>query len=171
MKKLTILDGGMGRELKRMGAPFSQPLWSAQALIEAPEFVYQAHDNFIQAGAEIIIANSYACVPFHLGQELYDQQGSELARFAAKIARECADKSDNPVRVAGCIPPAFGSYRPDLFEPIQGEAIFQTLFEAQAEYVDLWIAETICSLKELKCLQSVFANCAKPTAYAFSLSD
>ncbi|MHA2810566.1 homocysteine S-methyltransferase family protein [Vibrio campbellii] len=171
MKKLTILDGGMGRELKRMGAPFSQPLWSAQALIEAPEFVYQAHDNFIQAGAEIIIANSYACVPFHLGQELYDQQGSELARFAAKIARECADKSDNPVRVAGCIPPAFGSYRPDLFEPIQGEAIFQTLFEAQAEYVDLWIAETICSLKELKCLQRVFANCAKPTAYAFSLSD
>ncbi|WP_411673648.1 homocysteine S-methyltransferase family protein [Vibrio campbellii] len=171
MKKLTILDGGMGRELKRMGAPFSQPLWSAQALIEAPEFVYQAHNNFIQAGAEIIIANSYACVPFHLGQELYDQQGSKLARFAAKIARECADKSDNPVRVAGCIPPAFGSYRPDLFEPIQGEAIFQTLFEAQAEYVDLWIAETICSLKELKCLQRVFANCTKPTAYAFSLSD
>ncbi len=171
MKKLTILDGGMGRELKRMGAPFSQPLWSAQALIEAPEFVYQAHNNFIQAGAEIIIANSYACVPFHLGQELYDQQGSKLARFAAKIARECADKSDNPVRVAGCIPPAFGSYRPDLFEPIQGEAIFQTLFEAQVEYVDLWIAETICSLKELKSLQRVFANCAKPTAYAFSLSD
>ena len=34
MSKLIILDGGMGRELKRMGAPFSQPLWSAQALIE-----------------------------------------------------------------------------------------------------------------------------------------
>lgn len=171
MKKLTILDGGMGRELKRMGAPFSQPLWSAQALIESPEFVYQAHNNFIQAGAEIIIANSYACVPFHLGQELYEQQGRELARFAAQIARECADKSSTHVHLAGCIPPAFGSYRPDLFEPKLGEIIFRTLFEAQKDYVDLWLAETICSLEELKCLQSVFASSTKPTAYAFSLND
>ncbi|MFT6908047.1 MAG: S-methylmethionine-dependent homocysteine/selenocysteine methylase, partial [Oleiphilaceae bacterium] len=31
-----ILDGGMGRELLRIGAPFQQPEWSAQALIEAP---------------------------------------------------------------------------------------------------------------------------------------
>jgi len=62
MKNLTILDGGMGRELKRIGAPFSQPLWSAQALIEAPHYVTQAHQGFIDAGAEIIIANSYACV-------------------------------------------------------------------------------------------------------------
>lgn len=171
MKKLTILDGGMGRELKRMGAPFTQPLWSAQALIESPEFVYRAHNNFIHAGAEIIIANSYACVPFHLGQALYEQQGSELARFAAQIARECADKSPKPVRVAGCIPPAFGSYRPDLFEPKQGEVIFRTLYEAQKDYVDLWLAETICSLEELKCLQKVFENSVKPTAYAFSLND
>ncbi|NOH68548.1 homocysteine S-methyltransferase family protein [Vibrio rotiferianus] len=171
MKKLTILDGGMGRELKRMGAQFSQPLWSAQALIESPEFVYQAHNNFIHAGAEIIIANSYACVPFHLGQALYDHKGSDLARFAAQIARECADKSSTHVQVAGCIPPAFGSYRPDLFEPKLGEIIFRTLFEAQEDYVDLWLAETICSLEELKCLQRVFTSSTKPTAYAFSLND
>ena len=171
MKKLTILDGGMGRELKRIGAPFSQPLWSAQALIESPQFVYQAHNNFIQAGAEIITANSYACVPFHLGQNGYEQKGRDLACFAAKIAHECADNALASVQVAGCLPPAFGSYRPDLFDPNQGEAIFRTLFEAQDEYVDLWIAETICSLKELDCLQSVFKSCNKPTAYAFSLSD
>ncbi|MGR5068974.1 homocysteine S-methyltransferase family protein [Vibrio alfacsensis] len=171
MKKLTILDGGMGRELKRMGAPFSQPLWSAQALIESPEFVYQAHNNFIQAGAEIVIANSYACVPFHLGQRLYAQQGRELARFAAQIARECADKSPNFVQVAGCIPPVFGSYRPDLFEPVEGEAIFRSLLNAQDEFVDIWIAETICSIEELKCLQKVFKDNNKPVAYAFSLSD
>ncbi|CAH9053428.1 hypothetical protein PSEHALCIP103_00821 [Pseudoalteromonas haloplanktis] len=66
MSRLTILDGGMGRELKRIGAPFSQPLWSAQALIEAPQCVTQAHQAFINAGAEIITVNSYACAPFHL---------------------------------------------------------------------------------------------------------
>ena len=32
---VLILDGGMGRELQAMGAPFRQPEWSALALIEA----------------------------------------------------------------------------------------------------------------------------------------
>lgn len=34
-----ILDGGMGRELQRAGAPFRQPEWSALALSEAPQAV------------------------------------------------------------------------------------------------------------------------------------
>ena len=49
--KVTILDGGMGRELQRRGAPFRQPEWSALALIEAPDFVSQVHDAFATAGA------------------------------------------------------------------------------------------------------------------------
>ena len=48
---LMILDGGMGRELQRIGAPFQQPEWSAQALLEAPHCVSQVHRSFIDAGA------------------------------------------------------------------------------------------------------------------------
>ncbi len=33
---VTILDGGIGRELERQGAPFRQPEWSALAMMEAP---------------------------------------------------------------------------------------------------------------------------------------
>jgi S-methylmethionine-dependent homocysteine/selenocysteine methylase len=51
---IVILDGGMGRELARMGAPFRQPEWSALALMEAPHFVRQAHDAFIAAGSQVI---------------------------------------------------------------------------------------------------------------------
>ncbi len=40
--RITLLDGGMGRELKRRGAPFRQPEWSALALMEAPETVERA---------------------------------------------------------------------------------------------------------------------------------
>ncbi|MBU2023662.1 MAG: homocysteine S-methyltransferase, partial [Gammaproteobacteria bacterium] len=32
MTSFTILDGGMGRELERRGAPFKQPEWSALAM-------------------------------------------------------------------------------------------------------------------------------------------
>jgi hypothetical protein len=38
----TILDGGMSRELMRVGAPFRQPEWSALALMLAPETVTMA---------------------------------------------------------------------------------------------------------------------------------
>ena len=42
-KDLWVLDGGMGRELARRGAPFRQPEWSALALMEAPETVREVH--------------------------------------------------------------------------------------------------------------------------------
>tara|TARA_R110001583_G_scaffold446_1_gene4171 strand:+ start:171 stop:1073 length:903 start_codon:yes stop_codon:yes gene_type:complete len=171
MKKLTILDGGMGRELKRIGAPFSQPLWSAQALIEAPHYVTQAHQGFIDAGADMIIANSYACVPFHLGETLYQQQGSALAEQAAIIAKDVAKAAKKNVLVAGSLPPAFGSYRPDLFESKRAFDILNTLFNAQDKHVDLWFAETISSIEEAQVMANVLKGSTKPCHYAFTLSD
>lgn len=171
MQNITILDGGMGRELKRIGAPFSQPLWSAQALIESPEHVKQAHQNFIEAGAHIITVNSYACVPFHLGEELYAKQGAELAEKAAKIAREVASKSQHEILVAGSIPPALGSYRPDLFEAERAYQINSTLFHAQDAYVDIWLAETVASLAEAQVISNILAHTDKPTYISFTLMD
>lgn len=171
MKTLTILDGGMGRELKRIGAPFSQPLWSAQALIESPQFVAQAHQNFIEAGAQIITVNSYACVPFHLGEERYAEQGAKLAEKAAKIAREVVTQSQQKVLVAGSIPPALGSYRPELFEAKRAYEICSTLFNAQDKHVDIWLAETIASIAEAQVIAKVLANTDKPCYFAYTLID
>ena len=42
---MIILDGGLGRELKAMGAPFRQPEWSALALMEGPDFVNHPADK------------------------------------------------------------------------------------------------------------------------------
>ncbi|MGF1837401.1 homocysteine S-methyltransferase family protein [Vibrio atlanticus] len=171
MKTLTILDGGMGRELKEIGAPFSQPLWSAQALIEAPDFVSQAHQNFVDAGAEILITNSYACVPFHLGEELFEQRGFELAALSGELAKAVADNASHTIKVAGAIPPPFGSYRPDLFKVEEAAPIIQTLYDAQDPNIDLWIAETICSLQEFESIHAVLKQSNKPCYYAFSLED
>ncbi|MFM2600434.1 homocysteine S-methyltransferase family protein [Vibrio fortis] len=171
MNRLTILDGGMGRELKEIGAPFSQPLWSAQALIEAPQFVTQAHQHFIDAGAELIITNSYACVPFHLGEQRFSEQGFELAELSGKLAQSVAQSALHTVAVAGAIPPPFGSYRPDLFKAEQAKPIVQTLYDAQAPYVDLWMVETLCSLEEFSAIHDVLKESDKPCYYAFSLSD
>ncbi|PMH44813.1 homocysteine methyltransferase [Vibrio sp. 10N.286.49.B3] len=166
----TLLDGGMGRELKRMGAPFSQPLWSAQSLIESPQFVQQAHQSFIDAGCDVVTVNSYACVPFHLGHELYKSDGKALATKAAKLAREVADKNGN-VKVAGALPPALGSYRPDLFNAEQARPIIDDLICAQAPFIDLWIVETISSIAEFELVREMLAQSKLPVYYAFTLKD
>ena len=77
---MIILDGGLGRQLAAMGAPFRQPEWSALALMEAPQFVRDAHDSFIAAGADIITTNSYAIVPFHIGKDRFYALAPELDR-------------------------------------------------------------------------------------------
>jgi S-methylmethionine-dependent homocysteine/selenocysteine methylase len=165
-----ILDGGMGRELQSIGAPFQQPEWSAQALIEAPHFVSQVHTSFIKAGAEIITTNTYALVPFHIGQKRFDEQGADLIKLAADLARgSIADNSG--LLVAGCIPPVLGSYRPDLFEVEAAKSILEVLINNQQAGVDIWLAETISSIAEAAMIKSRTATTDKPTWIAFTIKD
>lgn len=177
MSDITILDGGMGKELRRIGAPFRQPEWSALALLEAPEFVTKAHQNFVDAGAEVIITNTYAVVPHHIGLERFRSRGRELATLAARAARSVADQAGRAVAVAGSLPPPFGSYRPDDFIPDSAPDIWRMLIEAQAPDIDLWIGETMSSIVEFDVLVSTLDRVAgadldgKGLWAAFSLAD
>ena len=171
---ITILDGGMGRELEKMGAPFRQPEWSALALMKDPSYVMQAHTNFLEAGAEVIITNAYAVVPYHIGEEVFSSRGFELAELAAKLAKEATTEIGNQSKVAGCIPPIFGSYRPDLFEADRAPEIYKTLIEAQDKYCDIWLAETIGSIEEFRsCFESItkYSNESKPKWCSFTIED
>jgi len=168
---IKILDGGMGRELKRIGAPFQQPEWSALALMEAPAYVSQAHNAFIQAGTDIITTNSYAVVPFHIGEARFTEQGFSLAQLAAKLARECADNADHSVAVAGSLSPVLGSYRPDLFQLEAALRIYRILIEAQSPFVDHWLAETQSSIAEIKAVRQALGDDEKPLWVSFTLDD
>ena len=149
---LIVLDGGMGKHLERSGAPFRQPEWSALALLEDPDSVRQAHADFIAAGAGVVIANAYAVAPFHLGDERFAERGFELAELAGRLAREAVDASGRDVRVAGSLPPLFGSYEPSLFRPDEAPEMYDKLVGAQAPFVDLWIGETVSSIAEARAI-------------------
>ncbi|MBJ2258577.1 homocysteine S-methyltransferase family protein [Pseudomonas psychrophila] len=168
---LRLLDGGMGRELQRIGAPFRQPEWSALALIEAPEFVLQAHQAFIEAGARIITTNSYAVVPFHIGDERFARDGRALAERAADLARQAASGSIEPVTVAGSLPPALGSYRPDLFDHQRSVAIHRELIAGLRAHVDVWLAETQSSIAEVRAVVEALGVELKPLWVSFTLLD
>ncbi|ADP11879.1 Homocysteine S-methyltransferase family protein [Erwinia sp. Ejp617] len=170
-QQIQILDGGMGRELARVGAPFRQPEWSALALYEAPQRVREVHDSFISAGAGTITTNSYAVVPFHIGEARFNADGEHLAALAGQLARQAANAATHPVQVAGSLPPALGSYRPDLFDAQQALKIYRVLVAAQAPYVDIWLGETISSLAEAVAIHQAVAEQPQPLWLSFSLQD
>lgn len=169
---MTILDGGMSRELMRLGAPFRQPEWSALALIEAPSFVEQVHRDFLAAGADVITTNSYAVVPFHIGEDRFASEGEMLANRAGEVARIAANEvTDRPVRVAGSLPPLFGSYRPDLFDPERAADLLAPLVSGLSPWVDLWLAETLSSTAEARAVHLALGDNTHPLWVSFTLDD
>lgn len=168
---IKILDGGMGRELARMGAPFRQPEWSALALMEAPQFVRAAHYAFIAAGSQVITTNSYAVVPFHVGEDVFAEQGAALIALSGKLAREAADAAPAKVLVAGSLPPVLGSYRPDLFEPVAAKKLLQVLVDNLTGNVDVWLAETQSSVAEVEAVRDVLGDDPRPLWLSFTLQD
>ncbi|WP_433850832.1 homocysteine S-methyltransferase family protein [Brucella pseudogrignonensis] len=169
--RTVILDGGMGRELERVGAPFRQPEWSALALIEAPHYVREVHDGYIAAGADVITTNSYAVVPFHIGEERFAADGHQLASLSGTIAREAADAATREVKVAGSLPPVFGSYQPELFDPARAGELLDVLVDGLAPSVDLWLAETQSSLIEVKAAHEAIRATGKPLWISYTLRD
>jgi S-methylmethionine-dependent homocysteine/selenocysteine methylase len=168
---ITLLDGGTGRELLRLGAPFRQPEWSALALIEAPEFVTRVHQAFIDAGADVITTNSYAIVPFHIGAERFTRDGWALAARAGRLARAAADAADPCVLVAGSLPPICGSYRADWFDAALARPILSTLVEGLRPFVDHWQAETLSCIEEAELARDVVAKDGKPLWLSFTIRD
>ena len=51
---MKILDGGIGRYLKEIGAPFRQPEWSALTLMEDPSSVITAHQAFVEDRKSVV---------------------------------------------------------------------------------------------------------------------
>ena len=171
MITFTILDGGMGRELHRMGAPFKQPEWSALALMLEPESVKRAHQRFVDAGAQVITTNSYALVPFHIGEAKFEAEGRKLADLAGRMARAASRGPRHTAQVAGSLPPLFGSYRPDLFDEAKAPALIRPLIEGLSPHVDLWLAETQSCLAETSFARQALAADQRPFWVSFTLDD
>ncbi len=168
---ITILDGGMGRQLLAQGAPFRLPEWSAAALIEAPQEVLAAHEAFVAAGADVITTNSYALVPPCLGEERFREDAERLADLAGRLAAMAREAADRPVRVAASLPPLFGSYQPELFDPERAPDLLQPLVAGLLPHADLWLGETLSSIAEAEAVAAAVAEDGRPLWLSFTLAD
>ncbi|RVJ49368.1 homocysteine S-methyltransferase family protein [Sinorhizobium meliloti] len=170
-RSFTILDGGMGRLLERLGAPFRLPEWSALSLIEAPEFVTRAHRAYVDSGADIITTNSYGLVPHMLGPERFTRDGLSLADRAGRLAREVAEGAGRKVLVAGSLPPLFESYQPERFQADEAPRILESLVGGLRPHIDLWLVETQSSTPEALTALAAVRDLGLPVYVSYTLKD
>ncbi len=60
---MLIVDGGLGLELARRGFRYTTTLWSAEAILRAPEMLVAIHLDFLAAGANVIETATYQLSP------------------------------------------------------------------------------------------------------------
>ncbi len=152
--ELILLDGALGTELMRRGIPTPLPLWSAQALLDAPDTVRAIHEDYVRAGADVITADTFRTTPRTLAKAGRAGEAERLVERAVALAREAAERSRGAreVLVAGALAPLEDCYRPDLApEPAAAEREHaEQAVRLARQGVDLILIETMNSIAEAK---------------------
>ena len=171
-KRTVLLDGGMGRELRRRGIPIPNTIWSANGLIVAPEMVNEIHLDYITAGADVIITNTYGVIRAALAEEGIEDRFAELNLMACRLAQDARAAGGRSVLIAGSLPPLAGSYRPDrvgAFDHI--EPLYREQAEILMPHVDLFICETMSSAAEGLAAATAAATTGRPVWVSWSLHE
>ncbi|MBY6202792.1 homocysteine S-methyltransferase family protein [Maritalea mobilis] len=167
---ITLLDGGMGQELVHRAGK-ATPLWSMQALIDAPELVADVHRDFFAAGADVATTNTYAVLPDRLETFGLSDRLSELTEIACTLACRARDAAGRGL-VAGSLGPIGFSYRPDNAPAAPAAAdIYAQVGLIQARFVDVLLLETMSSVDQARGGLMGTQDLGKPVWLALSVDD
>lgn len=145
-----ITDGAMGTMLFAKGLANGEApeLWN----VEQPDKVRSIHRSYIEAGAQIILTNTFGGNRLRL--EFHDVGGRapELNAAAARLARAEADSSERPVLVAGSMGPSGSILAPyGVLEFDEAVDVFAEQAGALVEGgVDILWIETMSDLEEVR---------------------
>ena len=144
-----MADGAIGTNLFAMGLETGEApeLWNT----ENPENVRKLHDSFVDAGADILITNTFGANSYRLKLHNAQAHVHEINAAGVRIAREAADAAGRPVVVAASMGPTGEIFQPvGTLSEADGEAAFAEQAEAQAEAgADVHWIETISGTEEL----------------------
>ena len=144
-KKTRILDGGMGQELLNRGIKPHGTIWGATALLykKYHKIVIDTHLDFIKAGAEIIVTNSFGSRRRRLIDNNLEKYFKKLNRISGELAVKAVKKSKKTVLIAGSLPPQNFTYFADLGNDLK---FIKDGFFQQAKCLNP--LDVMCSLKE-----------------------
>jgi 5-methyltetrahydrofolate--homocysteine methyltransferase len=165
---VLLADGATGTNYFDMGLESGEPpeAW----LTEHPDRVERLHSDFIAAGSDIVLTNSFGANSFRLKLHDLQHRTRELNRLAASIARRAADKAGRDVIVAGSMGPTG-----ELFQPL-GALTMDAAVEAFTEQArglveggaDVAWIETMSAAEELEAAARGALNAGLP--YVFTAS-
>lgn len=169
---IVLLDGGLGRELRFRGVELSETIWSAIALLEAPEILQEIHLDYIKAGADVITTNTYGIIRTDLARENIEHRFAELNLLACKLADQARKHAGSSTLIAGSLPPLRGSFRPDLVGPFaEIEPLYREQAEILAPHVDLLICETMSCTTEGRAAAHAACSTGKPVWVSWTLDE
>lgn len=167
-KGVLLADGATGTNLFAMGLASGEApeLWNETA----PEKIVALHQGFVEAGADIILTNSFGGTRHRLKLHHAQDRVFELNRIAAQIARSVADNAGRKVIVAGSVGPTG-----ELLQPL-GAMTYEEAVDAFAEQIKglkaggaevAWI-ETMSSPEEIRAAAEAAIRIEMPYVYTGS---
>lgn len=100
-KRILILDGAMGTMLQRKGLQGNSESFN----LTNPETIGEIHNEYVEAGADIITANSFSANSISQSEYNLSEKAGQMAEAAARIARKAADEAPSKIWVAGSVGP------------------------------------------------------------------
>lgn len=167
-KGVLLADGATGTSLFAMGleAGEAPELWNE----DRPENITKLHQDFVDAGADIILTNSFGGTRHRLKLHQAQDRVHELNRKAAEIARAVADNAGRKVITAGSVGPTG-----ELLIPL-GAMSYEEAVEAFVEQIEglkeggaevAWI-ETMSSASEIRAAAEAAVKVGLPYVYTGS---
>ena len=171
-KKTRILDGGMGQELLARGMEPNGTLWSANALLQKKylKLLLDTHLDFIKAGAEVIVTNTFTLRRKRLRDNKVENKFEYLNIKAGEIANT-AKKLNPHILIAGGLPPQDDTYVADD----RADDLIRENFFDQAKvlnpFIDFFYFDVLSSVKEIKLAIESINSFKKPYLIGAHISE
>jgi len=166
--KVLVADGATGTNLFEMGlvAGEAPEIWN----FEHPERVTVLHQGFVEAGADVILTNTFGANARRLMLHGMQERAREINIIAARLARAVADKAGRPVVVAGSVGPTGDLFAPlgPLTEDEAVEVFIDQMEGLKAGGADVAWIETMSSIEEIRAAATAAIKVGLP--YTFTAS-
>jgi len=158
-----LADGAMGTMLHARGVSFDKCF--DELNLTNPDAVADIHREYILAGAELILSNTFGANRFKLTRHGLEENVAGINRAGVELARKAATATDREVLIGGDVGPLgvriapFGRVQPETARAAFAEQI-EALCAARA---DLIVIETISDLNEIQhAVQAARSVCDLP---------
>lgn len=149
-KRILILDGAMGTMLQRKGLQGNSESFN----LTNPETIGEIHNEYIEAGADIITANSFSANSISQSEYNLSEKAGQMAEAAARIARKAADEAPRKIWVAGSVGPTSKSL--SLAQNINDPIFRPYSFDGMAEAFEVQIRGLINGGVDLLLFETCF---------------